>query len=87
MFNTRFFVFALMLVALIGTLQSLFNFEMLLYVGQQWSWLAAFFLAILASLVVTWLLTWGVGRMIVSFRLGRNRLKMPGARRYVAQGQ
>lgn len=75
MFTTRFIVFALIVAALIGALQALFTFEGLLYVGQQWSWLAAFFLAILASLTVTWVLTWSIGTVVVSFKLGRHRLK------------
>lgn len=86
MFTTRFTVFALIFAALIGVLQTVFTFEGLLYVGQQWSWLAAFFLAILASLVATWILAWSIGSMVVRFKLGRYRLKMQEAQRF-AQGQ
>jgi len=65
----------LILAVLIGGLQTVLAFEGLLYVGQQWSWLAAFFLAILASLAVAWILAWSIGNLVVSFKLGRNRLR------------
>lgn len=65
--------FALIFSALFWSMSELFSFNGLLYMGEQWSWLAAFFLAILASVIMAWMLAWLVGRMMVILKLNKLR--------------
>lgn len=78
MLTTRLVAFVFMLAVFFGPLHELLSLDGLLYLGQQWSWLGAFFIAILASLVFAWLLAWSIGRILVIFKLGKYRLKMLG---------
>ncbi len=76
MLTIRWVAFTAMLMGFYGGLSELFSVDGLLYVGQQWSWLGAFFLAILLSIGVLWMLVWSIGKIVVGFRQGRSRLKL-----------
>jgi hypothetical protein len=76
MLTVRWVAFAAMLVGFYAGLGALFSVDGLLYVGQQWSWLGAFFLAILVSLSVAWMMAWNLGKIVVDYRQGRSRLKL-----------
>lgn len=78
MLTTRLVVFAVMLTAFYEVLDELFSLSGLLYLGQQWSWLGAFFIAIVVSMSVTWMLVWNIGRIVVSYRQEKSRLKSLG---------
>ncbi len=76
MFTVRLVTFAVMLLVFYGVLNTLFGVNGLLYLGQQWSWLGAFFLAIVTSVLVAWVLVWNIGRIVVDYRQGRCRLRL-----------
>lgn len=56
MLVTKFIAFALIVSALFWSMSELFSFDGLLYMGEQWRWLATFFTAILASVIMAWML-------------------------------
>ncbi len=78
MLATRWVALTVILMAYFRPFQEFFSLDGLLYIGQQWSWLAAFFITIAMFVSIAWILAWSVGRLLVTYKLGRYRLKTPG---------